>query len=183
MKTEKAPAPGRSTGANDIDRERLGELVRAHDGRLGSLVAVLQDVQAECGYLPEAALRTVSELTGRPLVDVYGVATFYSAFSLTPRGKHVVAVCQGTACHVRGSARVLEELERQLGVGPGETTPDGQVTLQTVNCLGACALGPDVVVDGTYHPCVDTAKARRIASRLRREPSAPAAVARSASSE
>jgi NADH-quinone oxidoreductase subunit E len=183
MQTDKTSAPGRSAGADGTDMARLSAIVRAHDGRLGSLVAILQDVQAECGYLPESALRAVSELTGRPLVDVFGVATFYSAFSLTPRGRHVVAVCQGTACHVRGSARVLEELERRLGVGPGETTPDGQVTLQTVNCLGACALGPVVLVDGTYHPYVDTAEARRIAARLRRKPSAATVTAGSASSE
>jgi len=183
MKTDKPPATGDPAGGNGIDMERLSELVRARHGRLGSLVALLQDVQAECGYLPEAALRAISELTGRPLVDVYGVATFYSAFSLTPRGRHVISVCQGTACHVRGSTRVLEEMERRLGVGPGQTTADGQFTLQTVNCLGACALGPVVVVDGTYHPYVDTAKARRIVARLRREPSPTAAVARSASSE
>ena len=183
MQTNKRPAPGIPVGGNGIDVARLKELVRAREGQLGSLVAVLQDVQSECGYLPEAALRAVSELTGRPLVDVYGVATFYSAFSLTPRGRHVVSVCQGTACHVRGSAKVLEELARRLGIGPGETTPDGEVTLETVNCLGACALGPVVVVDGTYHPYVDTTKARRIAARLLRKPAAATAVARSASSE
>jgi NADH-quinone oxidoreductase subunit E len=182
MQTDKRPTPGRLAGGHAITMERLRELVRARKGQLGSLVAILQDVQVECGYLPEAALRTVSDLTGCPLVDVYAVATFYSAFSLTPRGTHLVSVCQGTACHVRGSARILEELERQFGVGPGETTPDGEVTLQTVNCLGACALGPVVVVDGVYHPYVDTGKARRIAGRLRRHAGA-AAVARSASSE
>jgi NADH-quinone oxidoreductase subunit E len=183
MHTARKPVPGNPAGGNDIDAGRLRGLVRKHDGRLGSLVTILQDVQSECGYLPETALRAVSELTGRPLVDVYGVATFYSAFSLTPRGKHTVSVCQGTACHVRGSAKVLEALERQLGIGPGETTPDGEVTLETVNCLGACALGPVVVVDGTYHPAVDTAEAQRIAARLLRKPFAAPAVALSASSE
>ena len=179
MHTDQTPA----SGGSGTDLARLSEIVRTHEGRLGSLVAVLQDVQAQFGYLPEDALRAVSELTGRPLVDVYGMATFYSAFSLTQRGRHVIAACQGTACHVRGSARVLEELQRCLGIGPGETTPDGEVTLQTVNCLGACALGPVVVVDGTYHPYVNAAKARRIASRLIRKPAATTAVAGSVSSE
>jgi NADH:ubiquinone oxidoreductase subunit E len=175
MQTDnESPGPCVPCAGQDTDTERLSELVSAHDGRLGALVSILQDVQAEYGYLPEAALRTVGELTGRPLVDVYGLATFYRTFRLTPRGTHVISVCQGTACHVRGATRVLEEMERQLGIRQGQTTADGQFTLETVNCLGACALGPVLVVDGTYHPHVDTAKVRRIVAQLRREPSTAA---------
>jgi NADH-quinone oxidoreductase subunit E len=172
MQANKPHSTCAAPAGKQVDAERLRQLVNAHNGRLGTLVSILQDVQAEYGYLPQAALRTVSELTGRPLVDVYGLATFYRAFSHAPRGTHVVSVCRGTACHVRASARVLEELERQLGISQGQTTADGQFTLETVNCLGACALGPVVVVDGTYHPQVDTAKARRIVAHLRRETSA-----------
>jgi len=125
----------------------LAILEKHHDDR-GGLIAVLEAIQAEYGYLPEKALRTVSEQTGRPLVDVYGIATFYRSFSLKPRGKHLVSACLGTACHVRGAPKVIDELQRQLGIVAGETTPDGEFTLETVNCLGACALGPVVVIDG-----------------------------------
>ncbi|MEI7436541.1 MAG: NAD(P)H-dependent oxidoreductase subunit E, partial [bacterium] len=122
-----------------------------HAPARSSLIAVLQDVNAACGYLPETALRMVSDRLDLPLSDVYHVATFYTAFSLKPRGRHTVKVCTGTACHVRGAPRILDDLSRLLNVAPGETTPDGQFTLETVNCLGACALGPVVVIDGRYY--------------------------------
>lgn len=117
-----------------------------HDG----LISILERIQAKYNYLPQEALREVSKETGRSLVDIYGVATFYRAFSLKPRGKHLVSVCLGTACHVRGGPMIAEEFERQLGICAGETTPDKEFTLETVNCLGACALGPVAVVDGKY---------------------------------
>lgn len=115
------------------------------------LVGILQDIQKELRYLPQDALRHVAERLAVPLPRVYSVATFYQAFSLTPRGRHIVKVCMGTACHVRGAPRVLEELERKLGIKAGETTYDLEYTLLTVNCLGCCALGPVVVMDNTYH--------------------------------
>jgi NADH-quinone oxidoreductase subunit E len=111
---------------------------------------VLQDVNQQLGYLPEAALRYVSHHTRVPLLAVYHVATFYKAFSLTPRGKHVIRVCTGTACHVRGAPFVLEALKSHLGIEPGETTEDGLFSLETVNCLGTCAMGPVVVADEQY---------------------------------
>jgi NADH-quinone oxidoreductase subunit E len=116
----------------------------------GMLVAILQDVQAEYNYLPKDALIEVGEGLNVPLSQVYGVASFFKAFSLKPRGRHLVNVCLGTACHVRGAVRVLDEIERQLGVKAGETTEDLKYTLETVNCVGACALGPIVIVDGKY---------------------------------
>ncbi len=131
--------------------EVINSIMERHGFRASRLVGVLQDIQQELRYLPQDALRHVSERLGVPLSRVYSVATFYQAFSLMPRGKHIVKVCMGTACHVRGAPRVLEELERKLGVGPGETTYDMEYTLMTVNCLGCCALGPVVVVDGEYH--------------------------------
>lgn len=145
--------------ARDADIDRI---IESHAGSRGALIAVLQDIQAARGYLSEDALRTVSERLGRPLVDVYGIATFYRAFSLRPRGKHVVCACLGTACHVRGAPAVVEELERQLGVKAGQTTPDGEFTLETVNCLGACALGPVVVVDGVYRSKTKRRDVRRL---------------------
>lgn len=123
-------------------------------GRPGRLLARLEEIQARHGYVPEDALRQVAREVGASLADVYGVATFYKAFSLRPRGKHLISVCLGTACHVRGGAAILHEFRRQLGIGPGQTTADREVTLETVNCLGACALGPVVVVDGHVFPSV-----------------------------
>lgn len=118
--------------------------------REGGLISVLEEVQAKHSYLPEEVLREISRDTGIPLVDIYGVATFYKAFSLKPRGRHLISVCLGTACHVRGGPDIAREIQRQLGVKPGDTTPDHEFTFETVNCLGACAVGPVVVVDGHY---------------------------------
>lgn len=135
--------------------------------RGGGIIAILEDIQASYGYLPEEALRTVAAETGRSLVDIYGVATFYRAFSLKPRGKHLVSVCLGTACHVRGAPAVAEELIKKLGIKAGETTPDNEFTLETVNCLGACALGPIVVVDGHYFSNVKATKVKAILDKVK----------------
>ncbi len=143
------------------------ELLEEHDDNRGALIAVLEEIQEQDGYLSEQALRMVSEKMGRSLVDIYGVATFYRSFSLRPRGKHSICVCLGTACHVRGAQRIVEEFERQLGIEAGETTPDREFTLETVNCLGACALGPIVVVDGVYFSNVDTPKVKQILGKVR----------------
>jgi len=116
----------------------------------GQLISILQDIQAESYYLPKEALVQVSTAMGIPLSQVYSVATFFRAFSLKPRGKHLINVCLGTACHVRGASKVLEQMERSLDVSPGETTADAHFTLETVNCMGCCALGPVVNVDGEY---------------------------------
>ncbi len=139
-----------STGGNDMDSNQALLTTQAGDGEMGGLIALLESIQAKYNYLPEEALREVAASTGRSLVDIYGVATFYKAFSLKPRGKHLVSVCLGTACHVRGGPAIAEEFERRLGIRAGETTDDREFTLETVNCLGACALGPVAVVDGKY---------------------------------
>jgi len=146
----------------EVDREDILTILAKHEGCPGGLIAILEDVQRKYRYLPQAALRIVCEETRCSLVDVYGIATFYRAFSLTPRGKHLVSVCLGTACHVRGAPLVAEEFERQLGVKAGETTPDKLFTLETVNCLGACALGPVVVIDGHYFSKVRTSRVRQL---------------------
>jgi NADH-quinone oxidoreductase subunit E len=145
-----------------FDEEGLERIIGKYAGKLGGLIATLEEIQRHCGYLPEEALRMVAAKTGSSLVDVYAVATFYSYFSLKPRGKHLITVCLGTACHVRGAARVVDEFERQLGIGPGETSMDNEFTLETVNCLGACALGPVVVVDGRYHSKVGKLKVKEL---------------------
>jgi len=147
--------------------EPVTAIVEKHAGSRGGLIAILQDIQARYGYLPADALRAVAEKTGRPLVDIYGVATFYHAFSLEPRGKHVCSVCLGTACHVRGGPVIADEFQRVLGVEPGQTTGDREFTLETVNCLGACALGPIVVVDGHYFSNVTPAGVKEVVEKSR----------------
>ena len=127
-----------------------------------SLIVILQETSAAFNYLPEDALRTISARLEIPFSEVYGTASFYKAFSLEPKGKHIVQVCLGTACHVRGAPLVLEELERLLGIPDGKTTDDGLFTLETVNCLGACALGPIVVVDGEYHGNMTMGKVAKV---------------------
>ena len=141
--------------------EVVGIVERHRDGH-GGLIAILQDIQARYNFLPADALRVVAERTDHSLVDVYGVATFYRSFSLEPRGKHLISVCLGTACHVRGGPIIAEEFGRALNVKPGATTADKEFTLETVNCLGACALGPIVVVDGHYYSNVSPVKVKEI---------------------
>jgi NADH:ubiquinone oxidoreductase subunit E len=136
----------------ESDLQKIDTILKRYEDEVGVLIQVLQDVNSEFNYLPENALRYISEQLNIPLSQIYHMATFYTSFSLIPRGEHLIRVCQGTACHVRGSARVLNEIERILKIKSGETTPDFKFTLETVNCLGACALGPVVVIDGEYYP-------------------------------
>jgi NADH-quinone oxidoreductase subunit E len=132
-----------------------------------SLISILEKIQAKYSYLPKEALQIVAERTGSSLTDVYGVATFYKAFSLEPRGKHLISVCLGTACHVQGGPKIAEEFERLLQIKAGGTTEDREFTLETVNCLGACALGPVAVVDGHYFSMVTTSKVSEILEKTR----------------
>jgi NADH-quinone oxidoreductase subunit E len=163
---------GRLTGEpcgaeREVDSQRIREIAKEHRLGRGPVIAILEEIQAEYGYLPERALRLVSEETGRSLADIYGIATFYRAFSLEPKGRHVVCACLGTACHVRGAPAVVEELERQLEVKAGGTTESREFTLETVNCLGACALGPVVVADGRYYPRVPKSKVADLIETVR----------------
>ena len=131
--------------------DKVESILDSHQRDEGMLVAILQDIQAEYNYLPREALEETSKGLCVPLSQVYSVATFFKALSLEPRGRHLINVCLGTACHVRGAVKVLEAMERELAIGSGETTKDLRFTLETVNCVGACALGPVVIVDGEYH--------------------------------
>lgn len=131
------------------------------------LVELLLDIQQSSGYLPEDAIRATSERLCVPLIEVYRVASFYKAFSLQPRGKHVITVCAGTACHVRGAPRMLDEVAGQLGIKSGETTEDGLFTVECVNCLGACALAPVVVLDGVYHHHMTPGRLRKLVRSIR----------------
>jgi NADH-quinone oxidoreductase subunit E len=144
-----------------MEKENILNIIRNSNGK-GGLISILEDIQAKYAYLPEKALRLVAKEKGFSLVDIYGVATFYKGFSLKPRGKHCVSACLGTACHVRGAHTIVEEFKRQLDISPGETTPDKEITLDTVNCLGACALGPIVVSDGHYFANVTTREIKNI---------------------
>ena len=132
------------------DKPKLKAMLDRYQRDPGMLVSVLQDIQAEYNYLPKETLAEVSQGLDIPLTQVYSVASFFKAFSLKPRGRHLINVCLGTACHVRGAVRILDEIERKLGIKSGGTTEDNKYTLETVNCVGACALGPIVAVDGNY---------------------------------
>jgi NADH:ubiquinone oxidoreductase subunit E len=134
-----------------IEVSEIKSLIKAHAIEKKSLIPILQDIQAKYNYLPGIALTTLSETLNIPLIDIIGVATFYRSFSLQPRGEHIITVCLGTACHVRGGPKILEEFEKKLDIEAGETTKDGLFSLETVACLGCCAIGPVVVVDGHYH--------------------------------
>jgi NADH-quinone oxidoreductase subunit E len=135
----------------DADLQAVKEIAAGYGKDRSALIAVLQDVHAEFNYLPEGSLDVVARELGVPLASVYGVATFFRAFSFKPRGRHLATVCMGTACHVRGAAQLLAETEEKLGISAGETTRDRRFTLETVNCLGCCAVGPLMIVDGEYH--------------------------------
>ncbi|MEO0161104.1 MAG: NADH-quinone oxidoreductase subunit NuoE [candidate division WOR-3 bacterium] len=131
--------------------EILDKLIKEYKEAKVDIIQVLHHIQNEYNYLPKEVLIKLSRELHIPLSKIYSIATFYAAFSLTPRGKHLCTVCMGTACHVRGAPAVLSRIEERLGIRPGETTPDNNFTLETVNCLGACALAPIVVIDGEYH--------------------------------
>jgi len=148
----------------EIDLESLAQ---RYGGDVRALIPMLQDIQAECHYLPQPLLEQVAETLGISLSHVYRVATFYKKFSLKPRGKHVIQVCLGTACHLRGGPQLVASLQHHLGIAPGETTSDGLFTLETVNCLGACALAPVMVVDDQYWRQVTPQRIIRILSRYR----------------
>jgi len=134
-----------------VDPQVVCDILEKHGFQRAALIAILQDIQAKVNYLPRKALVQVAKSLDLALTDVYEVATFYKAFSLEPKGKHTLKVCLGTACHVRGGTRILDYLETRLDVKAGGTTQDLAFTLESVNCLGACALGPVMVVDRRYH--------------------------------
>ena len=136
---------------SQISLEKADEIIDRYNAEKESLIQVLQDTTSEYNYLPEPCLRWISQRLHVPLSEVFEVATFYKAFSLEPRGKHLVHVCLGTACHVRGAPQILNKIERTLNIKAGQTSKDLMFTLETVNCVGACALGPVVVIDGEYH--------------------------------
>jgi NADH:ubiquinone oxidoreductase subunit E len=151
--------------AEDEQTRTVDAIIDSHGGSREAMITVLQDSNTAFNYLPEEVLHRISTRLGVPYAEVYGAASFYKAFSLEPRGKHIVQVCLGTACHVRGARRIIEELERRLDVPAGSTTKDRLFTLETVNCLGACALGPIVAMDGEFHGSMTAAKVPSLLER------------------
>ena len=151
-------------------REKVGRVLQKYQHDKSLLVDILQDIQAESGYLPKEVLEETSQGLGVPLSRVYSVATFFKSFNLKPRGRHIINVCLGTACHVRGGVRVLERIEQELGIKAGETSEDLRFTLETVNRLGACALGPIMVVDGEYHGQMNPAKVEKVLKQQKGNP-------------
>ena len=146
----------------------LYTVIKSEAAGNGALIDILEKTQGRYRYLPPKALLLASAWLDIPLSRIYSVATFYNAFSLVPKGKHCISVCMGTACHVRGSPRILDRLMTQLGIEAGETTRNFLFTLETVNCLGACALGPIIVTDGEYAGQMTLQKTDRLLKQLKR---------------
>jgi len=145
-----------------VELERADKIIDRYQNKQGILIQLLLDVQSEFNWIPKELIVQISERLQIPLSQIYRVASFYKGMSLTPIGRHLVQVCLGTACHVRGGPKVLDKVEEALKVNAGETTKDMNFTLRRVNCLGCCALGPVVVVDGEYHGKVTSAKVEEI---------------------
>ncbi len=138
--------------------ERLTEILGKYEADQSTIIAVLQDVQEEFGYLPKEAIQTVSKEMNIPVSRVLSLATFFNAFSMKPKGKHPINVCLGTACHVRGARLILEKLERELGIKSGSTTQDGNFSMEEVRCVGCCGLAPVIMVGDEFHGRLSQAK-------------------------
>jgi len=145
-----------------MDQEKIDQIIDKYAGEEGVLIQLLLDVQRELNWVPKEVIQQISYRLQVPLSQIYRVASFYKSMSLKPRGRHLVNVCLGTACQVRGGPRLMDRVREILGINPGETTPDTKFTLERVNCLGCCALGPVMVVDGEYHGKIMPAKAGEI---------------------
>lgn len=151
---------------NSLEHSKVDKIIESHSYEKSALIAVLQEIENSYGYLPPWTLRHVSEKLKVPLIQVYGVASFYDAFHLTARGKHLIRVCLGTACYLRGSTRILEALERELGIKDGETTSDREFSIQSVRCLGACALAPVMIIDDHYFDKIAPTKIKSVLKRV-----------------
>jgi NADH:ubiquinone oxidoreductase subunit E len=150
-----------------VNLSKLESILKGHNSQPHQLIEVLQDVQECYGYIPEEAMRRISNTLGVPLIEVYRVASFYKAFKLKPTGKYVITICNGTACHVRGSNLLMDQAISQLGIQPGEVTEDGLFSIECVNCLGACALGPIASENGSYQHHMTPAKLRKFIESIR----------------
>ena len=147
--------------------QTLDTIFQGRRSQPNQLIEVLQDIQKDQGYISQEAMQTVSLELGVPIMEVYRVASFYPAFRLKPSGKYILTMCKGTACHVRNASLLLDHAISRLGIQPGEVTPDGLFSIECVNCLGACALGPIVAENGTYHHHITPGKLRKLIETLR----------------
>lgn len=145
-----------------MDIEKVDRILEEHEYRHSAIISIMQDIQGIENYLPEETIRYISEKLELNLTRVFDIATFYKAFSLAPRGRHIIKVCCGTACHLAGAERNLDQIKRSLHIKEDETTDDCMFSLETVNCLGTCALAPVVMVDDDYHDAVSPWKIKKI---------------------
>lgn len=147
---------------SNIDVKKAIEIINKYPNEKRYTLAILQDVQKEFGFIQSEIMGVVSEYLSLPLSDIYSIATFYKALSLKAKGKNIIKVCNGTACHIRGSNKLMEEVTELLNISPGETTEDGLFSIEIVNCLGACALAPVMVINGKYYGSMTKEKAKTI---------------------
>jgi NADH-quinone oxidoreductase subunit E len=148
-----------------IEMYDLSDILNKYGNDKKNTLAMLQDIQREYNHIPREAMNILSEQLDVPLCKLYGIATFYKSLSLKPRGRNIIKVCDGTACHIRSSQLLIDEIEGLLGIKPGETSSDGEFTLETVNCLGSCAIAPVMVINETYYGKVTPVKLRDIISK------------------
>jgi NADH-quinone oxidoreductase subunit E len=154
-------------GQEETSEERLNEIMSSYQGKKEELIPILQQIQQVFGYLPEPAMKKIAKFLKLPESTVFGVGTFYAQFKLVPSGRNIIKVCRGTACHVRGGARILREVEKNLGIKPGESSPDLEYCFETVACIGACALAPTMVVNNETHGQMTTKKAAEVLEQFR----------------
>ncbi len=150
------------TYKESIESTKFTEIIEKYPEEKRYTLAILQDIQKEYNYIPKDAMIKISEYLNLPLSDIYSIATFYKALSLTPKGKYIIKVCNGTACHIRGSNKLIEEISEILNILPGETTKDGLFSIEIVNCLGACALAPVMVINGKYYGDMNKEKVKAL---------------------
>jgi len=151
----------------EIDMSRVDGIIDRYEGERGVLIQMLLDLQSEFNWIPKEAIARISERMRIPKSQIYRIASFYKAMSLNPVGRHLIQVCLGTACQVRGAPKIMDRVKESLGIEEGETTPDMRFTLRRVNCLGCCAMGPVVVVDGDYHGRVTPSEVKDILQRYK----------------
>jgi NADH-quinone oxidoreductase subunit E len=149
-----------------VDTRKIDGIIERYRHKQNPIIEIMQDVQKEWRYLPQDVLIYISDKTGTPLSHIHHIATFYRAFSLKEKGRHRITVCMGTACHVRGAQSLLEDIERQLEIRSGDTTPDMRFSLETVNCVGACAMAPVLILDEKYHGNMGAMKTRKLISGI-----------------
>jgi NADH-quinone oxidoreductase subunit E len=149
-----------------MDFEHVSKIIDNYQEKRTALISILHDIQDRYKYLPEEALKKVASRLRMDINDIYGVATFYKSFSLIPKGRHSITLCLGTACHVRGGPRILREVKKQLNIEPGQTTPDKEFSLNVVNCLGVCAIGPVMFLDGKFYGEMNPLKAKRMIEKI-----------------